>query len=63
MRVTDAEAQEIIRKLSGAKNIVELKNMAKEDRDRNLSVLRENGLSIRQISRLTGISFSIIRKI
>lgn len=27
-----------------------------------VKILKENGLSIRQISRLTGISFNIVRK-
>lgn len=59
-RITDMEAQEIIMKLCGVKNVVELQKMTEEKRYKNIAILKENGLSIRQISRLTGISYGIV---
>ncbi len=61
-RLTDKEAQELINKLCGTKNLVEFLNMTHEKRDKGIALLKKNGLSIRQISRLTGISFAIVRK-
>lgn len=61
-RPTDKEAQEIVRELCKIKNIVEFQNLNPEKRDKSIALLKEKGLSIRQISRLTGISFGIVRK-
>lgn len=61
-RLTDDEAREIIRKISKCKTATEFQNLSIEKRDKYLKNLRNNGLSIRQISRLTGIGFNIVRK-
>lgn len=61
-RLTDEEAKIIIQKISKCKNATEFQNLSIDKRDKYLKVLREKGLSIRQISRLTGISFNIVRK-
>lgn len=61
-RPTDKEAREIIGKLCGTNNSAEFQNLSQEKKEKNIALLKENGLSIRQISRLTGISFGIIRK-
>ena len=62
-RVTDGEARELIKKLSGVENTAEFQKMAEEKRDKSIAKLKSHGLSIRQISRLTGISFAIVRKV
>ena len=62
VRVTDEQAQKIIYKYSKCKSVVEFQNLNMKQRDRCLIKFRENGLSIRQISRLTGVSFGIVRK-
>jgi hypothetical protein len=56
---TDREAQELIRKLCKTKCIDEFRNMPPDKHDNNIALLKANGLSIRQISRLTGISYGI----
>ena len=61
-RLTDDEAREIIRKISKCRTAAEFQNLSIEKRDKYLKNLRNNGLSIRQISRLTGIGFNIVRK-
>lgn len=61
-RLTDDEAREVIRKISKCKTITEFQNLSLDKRDKYLKALRNQGLSIRQISRLTGIGFNIVRK-
>ena len=61
-RLTDDEAREVIRKISKCKTITEFQNLSLNKRDKYLKALRNQGLSIRQISRLTGIGFNIVRK-
>lgn len=62
VRVTDEQAQKIIYKYSKCKSVAEFQNLNIKQRDKCLLILREKGLSIRQISRLTGVSFGIVRK-
>jgi len=61
--VNDADALKIIENVSGCKNISEFQSLDKGQRDRCIAELKTNGLSIRQISRLTGVSFGIVRKL
>lgn len=61
-RLTDEEAKEIITKICGIKTSTDIQLMDVKMRDSCLVLLKDNGLSIRQISRLTGISFGIVRK-
>ena len=62
VRVTDEEAQRIIYRYSKCKSVADFQNLNIKRRDGCLIKFRENGLSIRQISRLTGVSFGIVRK-
>ena len=61
-RVTDEQAKALIRKVSKCENISEFQNLSPSDRDKYLKKLKEKGLSIRQLSRLTGIGIGVIRK-
>lgn len=61
-RLTDEEARKIILKISKCKNITEFQGLELKKRDNCLRLCREKGISIRQLSRLTGVSFNIIRK-
>lgn len=61
-RPTDEEAKVIIQKISKCKSITDFQNLSIDKRDKYLKRLREKGLSIRQISRLTGVSFNVVRK-
>lgn len=62
-RINDSDARNIIKKISKCDNTTEFQELPQEKRDRYIRKLKEKGLSIRQISRLTGVSFAIIRKI
>lgn len=62
-RWKDPEAMDLIRKLAGVKSPVEIQKMEKEKRDEMISICKSKGLSIRQIERLTGVSFGVIRRI
>ena len=62
VRVTDEEAKDIIKRVSRCENASEFQALDIKKRDTCLKKLRERGLSIRQISRLTGVSFNIVRK-
>lgn len=62
IKVTDEQAKKIIEKISKCKNVAEFQALDIKTRDKCLKRLRESGLSIRQISRLTGVSFNIVRK-
>lgn len=62
-RVTDEQAKELIRKISKCENVSDFQRLETNQRNKYLKKLREKGLSIRQLSRLTGISFSVVRNI
>lgn len=62
-RLTDERAKEIIYKLTNCKNIAEFQKLELGQRNRFVKELKVKGLSIRQISRLTGLSFGIARKL
>ncbi|HHU29921.1 MAG: transposase [Bacillota bacterium] len=61
-RLTDEQAKEIIRKVTKCKNASEVQLLEVKKRNSYIRKLRKEGLSIRQISRLTGISKGIIER-
>jgi hypothetical protein len=63
IRIDDREAMKIIMEVAGAENARQVQSYEKERRDKVIKKLKNKGLSIRQIERLTGISFGVIRKI
>ena len=63
VRVTDEQAKKLIQKIAKCNNASEFQGLDIAKRDKYLRKLREKGVSIRQLSRLTGISFSVIRRI
>ncbi len=62
-RMSDKDASEIIKKISKCENTTEFQLIEQKQRDKYIKKLKQKGLSIRQISRLTGVSFAIVRKI
>lgn len=62
IRVTDEQAKIIIEKHSKYKTVSDFQQLAPNVRDELILTFKQAGLSIRQISRLTGISFAIVRK-
>ena len=63
IRMTDEQASKLIQKISKCQNATEFQNLEPEIRNKYLKKLREKGLSIRQLCRLTGISIGIIRNL
>ena len=63
IRVTDEQAKLLMKKISKCEDVASFQNLDTIKRDKCLRKLRENGVSIRQLSRLTGISVGIIRKV
>ena len=61
-RLTDEKAIEIIKKTARIKNVQSIQNFDINKRDKLLRILKERGISIRQLSRLTGINRGIILK-
>lgn len=61
-RVTDKLAIEIIKKKCRVNYCSEIQAMPQNKRDEYLKILKEEGLSTRQIARLTGISRGIVLK-
>lgn len=62
MRLTDEQASKLMRRIAKCDNATQFQSLDPATRDRCLMRLREKGVSIRQLSRLTGISIGIIRK-
>jgi len=62
-RLTDEQAKKIMAKISKCDNASEFQELDINKRDKYIRVFKENDMSVRQISRLTGINFGIARKI
>ena len=63
IRLNDIEASDFIRNISGVQNPTEIQRFEKIKRNEIIKCCKKEGLSIRQIERLTGISFGVIRAI
>ncbi|MBQ7379287.1 MAG: transposase [Clostridia bacterium] len=62
-RVTDEQARRIIEMHTKCKNASDFQRLDVATRNKYLKLLKDKGLSIRQISRLTGISFGIVSRV
>lgn len=62
IKVTDEQAKSIIKQYSKCTSVADFQNLDVKSRDNYLKLFRDNGLSIRQISSLTGVSFSVVRR-
>lgn len=63
-RMSDTEAREIIREIIKVKNISEIQRFEKEKRNKVIKRIKEvEGISIRQIARITGLSYNIVLKL
>ena len=59
-RLNDQDAKALIFKISKCKNVNEFQLLEKKKRNECIHKLHQKGLSIRQISRLTGLSKKIV---
>ena len=62
-RVNDDKVRQYLSELMVGSSASSLQHYEKEERNRIIKQLKDFGASIRQISRLTGVSFGIIRNI
>ena len=62
-RINDSEASEIVKKIACVRSLSEIQNFEKGKRNKMIKIFKDKGLSIRQIERLTGVSFAVVRKI
>lgn len=61
-RMTDEKALKKMKKISGCENAAEFQRLPVEMRNASLSRMLKKGVSIRQASRITGVSVGIVRK-
>ena len=62
IRLTDEQASALMRKVSKCEDATQFQNLEPAKRDKYLKKLKSEGVSIRQLSRMTGISIGVIRK-
>lgn len=62
VRVTDEQAKQIIEEYSKCKSVSEFQRLDLKSRDDFIAIFKQEGLSIRQISRLTGVNYYTIQK-
>ena len=62
-RITDEEAIRIILKKTRCKSVEEFLNLPVDKRKRYIAEFKNKGMSVRQLSRLTGLSKSLIQRI
>jgi len=63
VRLNDTEATDFIKSISGVQSPTEIALFEKGKRNEVIKACKDKGLSFRQIERLTGISFGVIRTI
>ena len=62
LRLTDEQAKIVMLKVTSCESAADFQNLSPIVRDKGIRKLRKNGLSLRQISRLTGVSPMIVRR-
>jgi hypothetical protein len=61
-KIRDSEAAELIKRIANVKNCLDIVEIEREERKRIIAFLKAENLTIRQISRLTGINRGIIQR-
>jgi len=62
-RVTDEEAKRIMKHYSKCETVTDFQALNIKERDKYIKIFKEKGISIRQISRLIGVSYYIVQKL
>jgi REP element-mobilizing transposase RayT len=62
-KIRDSEAAEIIKRIANVKNCLDVVEIEREERNQIIAFLKAEDLTIRQISRLTGINRGIIQRV
>ena len=58
----DSKARQIIQDKLAMKSGTEIQRLDRKNRDHFLRILKEEGLSLRQIERLTGVNRGVVQK-
>jgi REP element-mobilizing transposase RayT len=61
VHLTDRQCKEIIEDITGTTSATQFQALSRERRDDALRQMRKKGMSIRQIVRLTGVPFGVVR--
>lgn len=61
-RPKDSEAIELIKGIAQVQSCIDLSSMDKNRRDHTLALLKKEGLTIRQLARLTGINRGLVQR-
>ena len=61
--VSDSEARELLIQFCGLSNIYEIQTFERKDRNVILEAALINGVGVRQLARLTGVSYGIIQRL
>ena len=61
-RVTDQQAKQILQKYTGCDSASAFQALSTAERDKYIHKLKKVGLSVRQISRLAGMTYYVIQK-
>ena len=61
-RITDEQVRKLLRENFDCENVSQVQQLTEEKKIHAIQYLLRTGASIRQVSRLTGISFGIVRK-
>ena len=61
-RINDIDAKKLIKSVCNCSNVSEFQNLEQKQQISSIIEFKQHGLSIRQISRLTGVSFNVVRK-
>lgn len=62
-RVTDQQAKQLMKQVSGCDNPSAFQALAAGDQEKSIQRMKSAGVSVRQISRLTGATYYVIQKI
>ena len=62
-RISDEEGKKIIKEISNCENVEQFIKLPQEEKEKYVKKIKENGLSYRQICRLTGLSYGVVRRI
>lgn len=62
-KLTDRKAIDIIKKKYGIDNAISISTMTAEQRDKLIRNFKNEGMSIRQISRLTGVNRGVVLRV
>jgi REP element-mobilizing transposase RayT len=60
-RLTERECRKLIEDITGTTSVAEFQALSRETRNTALRQMKEKGMSIRQIVRLTGVPFGVVR--